>query len=62
MSNKQCCNNDCNQGRDCPHKHSALRVSDVVFTVVMMVVTLIAAVSLCWWLITTVMMIMETIR
>ena len=62
MTNKQCCNGDCNQGRDCPHKHSALSIADVAFTVVMGTITLVAAVSICWWLITAVVMFVEVLK
>ena len=58
----KCCNQDCNQGRDCPHKTSALRVGDVMFTVVTLVITASVAVSIMWWVITAVMMIVEALK
>lgn len=57
----KCCNNNCAQGRDCPHKESALSVGNVTFTVVMGTITLITAVSFCWWLITAVLIIVEAL-
>ena len=58
----RCCNNNCNQGRDCPNKTSALRIADVVFTVVMLVITATVTVSIMWWVITAVMMILEVLK
>jgi len=43
----KCCNNDCAQGRDCPHKTSALRVGDVVAGYI-----IIDAHPVCWCSIT----------
>jgi len=62
MTDKKCCSQDCNQGRDCPHKHSAISIADVAFTTVMMIITLVAAVSICWWLVTAVVMIVEVLK
>ena len=58
----KCCNNDCNQGRDCPHETSALRIGDIVFMVVMLVITATVAVSIMWWVITAVMMFGEVLK
>jgi hypothetical protein len=58
----KCCNYDCNQGRDCPHKNNAMSIGDVAFTVVMMIITLAIAVSIMWWVITAVMLIVESIK
>jgi hypothetical protein len=62
MTDDNCCSQDCNQGRDCPHKHSAISIADVAFTVVMGTITLVAAVSICWWLITAVVMLVEVLK
>ena len=62
MTDKKCCSQDCNQGRDCPNRDSALSTNDVAFTVVMGAITLIAAVSICWWLITAVMMLVGVLK
>ena len=62
MTNKKCCTGDCNQGRSCPNRDSALSTNDVAFTVVMGIITLIAAVSICWWLITAVMMLVGVLK
>jgi hypothetical protein len=59
---KPCCNGDCDQGRDCPHRNSAISIGDVVFTVVMMIITLVIGVSLMWWVITAVAILVETLR
>lgn len=67
----KCCNNDCNQGRDCPHKTSAdrtaevagaMRTADVVFMVVMLIITATVAVSVMWWVITAVLMFGEVLK
>ena len=59
---KPCCNGDCDQGRDCPHRNNALSIGDVVFTVIMMIITLVIGVSLMWWVITAVAILVETLR
>ena len=67
----KCCNNDCNQGRDCPHKTNAdrttevagaMRTADVVFMVVMLIITATVAVSIMWWVITAVLMFGEVLK
>lgn len=58
----KCCNNDCDQGRDCPHKTSALRIGDIVFMTVMLVITATVAVSIMWWVITAVLMFGEVLK
>lgn len=58
---KPCCNGDCDQGRDCPHRNNAMSIGDVAFTVVMMIITLVIGVSLMWWVITAVAILVETL-
>ena len=67
----KCCNNDCNQGRDCPHNPKAdrtaevagaMRTADVVFMVVMLIITATVAVSIMWWVITAVLMFGEVLK
>lgn len=58
----KCCNNDCAQGRDCPHKTNSMRTADVVFTAVMLAITAIVTVPIMWSLITAVMIIVEALK
>lgn len=58
----KCCNHDCDQGRGCPHKNSALSIGDVIFTVVMILFTIVMGVSIMWWVITGVLMLMEILK
>lgn len=62
----KCCNNDCSQGRDCPHKESAMSIGEMTFAGVFLVVlgtlTAFAFVTVWWWVITGVMMIVEVLK
>ena len=58
----KCCNGDCDQGRNCPHRQSVMSIGDVAFTVVMLLITVILAVSVMWWAITLVASVVEAIK
>jgi hypothetical protein len=58
----KCCNYDCNQGRDCPHRNKNASIGDIAFTVLMAIITGVIAVSIMWWVITAVMLIVESIK
>jgi hypothetical protein len=62
----KCCNDDCAQGRDCPHKQGGASVGEmvfgVIFLVVMGVLTAGVFVTIWWWLITGAMMIVEVLK
>ena len=58
----KCCNDDCAQGRDCPHETRPMSNADVVFTVVMTIIAVIVTVPIMWSLITAVMIIVEALK
>jgi hypothetical protein len=64
--NSKCCNGDCAQGRDCPHKENAMSIGEMTFAGVFLVVlgtlTAFAFVTVWWWVITGVMMIVEVLK
>jgi hypothetical protein len=59
---KDCCNDDCDQGRTCPNYHrSAWTKGDVLVIALMLAVMGTGLVSLMWWVVKQIAEIMEVL-
>lgn len=46
----KCCNNDCNQGRDCPYKQPTASTSELVITAILIGIAVGSIISFISWI------------
>lgn len=46
----KCCNNDCNQGRDCPYKQPTASTSELAITAILIGIAVGSIISFISWI------------